>query len=169
MRDDSQPDTHGHTVDGEGTIPEDAEVVESDVSWDEGDDGPEPDGPSPLDNHVPREYALGASEAEFVARFKREVPERAEYFDTVPEIVGWVTEQHHFDDTVGIEIPDHVPTLDEVREWANGVYVRGTLRHRENDHYMENIGDEWHIARTHTMEVFTADIAPDVGITAQYD
>lgn len=128
-----------------------------------------PYGPSPLDNHVPREYALGISEGEFMRRFRSAVPERGDYFDSAPEVIEWVTKQHHFDGVEDIKIPDYVPTLQEVREWAGEVYVRGTLRHRENDHYMENLGDEWHVARTHTMDVFTADITPDVAITARVD
>lgn len=68
MRDDSQPDTHGHTVDGEGTIPEDAEVVESDVSWGEGDDEPEPGGPSwRLSEEPPELRPDGRGEAPCVA------------------------------------------------------------------------------------------------------
>lgn len=130
-----------------------------------------PYGPSPLDNHVPREYGFGVSASEFMATFHSEVPERAEHFESPPEVLDWVAKQRAFDDVEDIEIPEHVPvpTWDEIREWAGEVYVRGTLRHRENDHYLENVGDEWHIARTHSIEVHTADITPDVALTARVD
>lgn len=128
-----------------------------------------PYGGSPLENHVPREYAFGVTADELLRRFDEAVPERAGDFETVPELVEWLHQQRRFDDTEDIEIPDYVPTYDDLREWAEEVYVRGTLRHRENDHYMKSIGEEWHVARTHSLDVYTLDITPDAPVTARYD
>jgi len=37
------------------------------------------------------------------------------------------------------------------------VLIRGTLRHRDDDHYVENVGEDWHRALTHDMDVYTGD------------
>lgn len=108
-----------------------------------------PYGPSPLGNHVPREYAFAVSDAEFMdrARSEAEIPSS---IDSPPELIEWANRQ--------IKKPheDKIRWAD-VRSWADEMLVKGTLRHRENDHFVENLGDVWHTAETHDIEVYTGD------------
>lgn len=53
--------------------------------------------------------------------------------------------------------PDHIPEWDAIREIADEIFVRGTLRHRDRDHYVEHLEDQWHEAQTHDVDVFTGD------------
>jgi hypothetical protein len=45
----------------------------------------------------------------------------------------------------------------DVRTWADDVLVRGSIHHRDGDHPVEDVGEDWHIAETHNLEVYTAD------------
>jgi hypothetical protein len=116
-----------------------------------------PFGSSPLENHVPTEYALGVSEPEFVDRFFEMCPQLEEHVETAKEAFARVEQAYQIASLEDVELETDIPTFDEVRELAEPIYVRGTLRHRENDHYMESIGDDWHVAVTHDVDVFTAE------------
>lgn len=111
-----------------------------------------PYGPSPLGNHVPREYGFTATDAEFVESVREIAPTIPSSVETPPEIVEWLNRQH-----AKAATPAAVPSWEAVQEVAGEVLVRGTLRHREDEHYVENIGEEWHVAKTHDMDVYTAD------------
>lgn len=121
---------------------------------------------SPLENHVPTEYALGITEDEFMKRFDELCPERAGYFDSAPAVFEWIRKQNTLAGKDWCEVPDWLPSDGRIRRLAEPIYVRGTLRHRENDHYMERIGDEWHSAVTHDVDVFTIDTGSMTDSTA---
>lgn len=114
-----------------------------------------PYGPSPLGNHVPREYAFTVSDGEFMRRFRDAVPEAPASLETPPEVIEWTCRQ-----LAKAYTPDWVPRWPDIRAYAGDIIVRGTVRHRDDDHYVENLGDDWHLADTHDVEVYTAD---DVG------
>lgn len=115
-----------------------------------------PYGPSPLGNHVPREYAFTVSDSEFMQKFSEAASAPASV-ETPPEALDWLYRQlrkSHSRD---------VPGWTEVRRWGGDVIVRGTIRHRDNDHFVENLGETWHRAETHDVEVYTGDeIATDI-------
>lgn len=111
-----------------------------------------PYGPSPLGNHVPREYAFTATDSEFLERFRSNVDRAPSTIQTVPEVLEWTYRQVQKDPT-----PEWAPQWPEIREWAGDVLVKGTIRHRDDDHFVENVGDVWHRAVTHRIEVYTAD------------
>lgn len=114
-----------------------------------------PFGPSPLDNHVPTEYGLAVSEDVFMEQFRDLAPKAPGSIETPPEVFEWVHQQRAFDDRV--EPPEHVPEWSDLQDIAGEIFVRGTLRHRENDHYVEQIGEQWHEAQTHNFDVYTGD------------
>lgn len=107
-----------------------------------------PFGPSPLDSHVPTQWGMSASEPQFMSR-AREAVDLPASVNTVPEVIDWSVRQINKDDS---ELRWH-----HVREWAGDILVRGTLRHRNGDHPVEDIGVEWHIAEAHNIECYTAD------------
>jgi len=111
-----------------------------------------PFGPGPLDNHVPREYGFTVTDSEFLEAFEEIAPALPSTIDSVPEVMEWFTRQ----DRKPFEI-DGVPTWSELQECAGDILIRGTLRHRDDDHFVENVGENWHRALTHDMDVFTAD------------
>jgi len=112
----------------------------------------EPYGPSPLGNHVPREYAFTVTDSAFMDRFTDSVDNVPSSVQSVPEALEWSYRQIQKDPT-----PDWAPHWPEIREWAGDVLVRGTSRHRDDDHFVENCGETWHRAVTHRIEVYTAD------------
>jgi len=111
-----------------------------------------PFGPSPLANHVPREWGMTAPASEFMAGVQERVDELPGSITTPPEVVEWVHRQHQ-----RVPTPEYVPEWDELQDLAGEILVRGTLRHRENDHFVESLGETWHVAETHDMDVYTAD------------
>lgn len=115
-----------------------------------------PYGPSPLGNHVPREYAFTVSDHKFMEQFHTQA-DAPETVSTPPEAIDWAARQQqkpHIDDA---------PTWTDIRELAGDVLVRGTVRHRDNDHFVENLGEVWHKAQTHDVEVYTGDeVATDI-------
>lgn len=111
-----------------------------------------PFGASPLANHVPREWGMTVPADDFMNRVRERVDELPSSITTPPEVVKWVHRQHQ-----RVPTPEYVPEWDEVQDLAGEILVRGTLRHRENDHFVENLGETWHVAETHDMDVYTAD------------
>jgi hypothetical protein len=113
-----------------------------------------PYGPSPLGNHVPRDYAFTATEDEFMQGFRESVDSAPRSIQTVPEAIQWSFRQQNKDPSVR---PDDAPSWADIREWAGDVLVKGTIKHRDDDHFVENCGETWHKAITHRVEVYTAD------------
>ena len=111
-----------------------------------------PYGPSPLGNHVPREWGMTVSDDVFMTTMRDRVEGLPGSIETPPEVIEWVHRQHQ-----RVPIPDYAPEWDVVQDAAGDLLVRGTLRHRENDHYTESLSDDWHTAITHDMDVYTAD------------
>lgn len=114
----------------------------------------QPYGPSPLGNHVPQTYAFTEPADAIVAAFHEHTASAPASIDSVPELLQWTwrQQQKHPD----VQPPD-VPEWADIRAWGGEVLVRGSIRHRENDHYVEQLGDRWFRALTHRMEVYTAD------------
>lgn len=104
-----------------------------------------PFGPSPLGNHVPREWAMSVTDTVFVDRAHDAGAPASR--TTPPEVFEWATRQVRRD-----ELEWHT-----VRQWADDILVRGTVRHRDHDHPVEKLGEQWHAAETHDFEVYTAD------------
>lgn len=112
---------------------------------------------SPLESHVPTEFGFGVEDDVLANWFESQYPDVVNEGDSLQDIFSRVQKATEIEELSGLEANYERPTFGEIREAANGVFIRGTLRHRENDHYMERIGDEWELARTHDMEVYTAD------------
>lgn len=111
-----------------------------------------PYGASPLGNHVPREYAFTVSDSTFMRKFNENVSSAPSSITTVPEVIEWTWRQ-----TKKPYPPEDAPNWADIRAWAENVLVRGTIRHRDNDHFVENVGEIWHEAQTHDVEVYTGD------------
>lgn len=108
--------------------------------------GSRPYGGSPLDNHVPREWKTHVGDLEFVIRVKRHLE--------IEDIFEPSTPQEVFDAMLDGEIDTDALDYATARELAEGIYVRGTIRHRENEHRMEKT-DVWKQPSTHDFEVVT--------------
>jgi len=131
-----------------------------------------PFGESPLINHVPREYALGVSAETFVERFKDACPSLASWVETPEDAFQKLRQASQMGESDEIELLTPIISEQELYELAQGVYVRGTLRHRSNEHYMENVGEEWKLAVTHDVDVWTVDsfdLTNDSSSTVRYD
>jgi hypothetical protein len=124
-----------------------------------------PYGGSPMESHVPRDWATGVPDDVFLERVESH-DEVDREFDSPQDVFNWV-EEHRIPDTTEEWIPaDEAPWNDEIgdlthlfeelRELADGIFVRGSFRHRDNEHYMEKVED-WHRAETHEWEVITTD------------
>jgi hypothetical protein len=113
-----------------------------------------PYGPSPLGNHVPREYAFTEPADRLMDRFREKVGSAPSSIQTPPEVIKWSWRQQNKEPSVR---PDDAPEWADIRAWAGDVLVRGTIRHRDDDHFVEDVGEQWHIAVTHRVEVYTAD------------
>jgi len=111
-----------------------------------------PYGASPLGNHVPREYAFTVTDNDFMRCFEDEVDAAPGSIQTPPEAVKWTWRQ------IKKPIPtDFAPDWADIREWGGNVLVRGTIRHRDDDHFIENCEERWHLAVTHDVKVYTGD------------
>jgi len=111
-----------------------------------------PYGPSPLGNHVPREYAFTRDNSAFLSDFHDNVASAPSSIQSVPEAIDWTWRQ-----TKKETPPEDAPKWADIRAWAGDVLVKGTIRHRDNDHYIEDCGNVWHKAVTHRVEVYTSD------------
>lgn len=117
-----------------------------------------PFGPSPLGNHIPRKYGFTVSDETFVDRFHDEFPRAPESIRAVPEVMRWT-----FKERLKEPAPDDGPTWADVQDIGGDVLVRGTIRHTDDDHFLQRLGDQWHRALTHDVEVYTGDqIATDI-------
>lgn len=114
--------------------------------------GQRPYGGSPLDNHVPRDWRTVVDDETFMQRFQREfaVPFGDISFRTPQDCVDILHTNEHI-----IERDDPYATVQEI---ADGIEVRGTIRHREQDHKMSQV-DDWRRATTHDWEVVTVEDA----------
>lgn len=116
--------------------------------------GERPYGGSPLENHVPCEWRTGVAGNEFTQAVKEHLRSQGwEAEDTWD--IGY-TPQDIFDAMHEGEIPADDLDYETARGLAEGVYVRGSLRHRESDHQMVMV-EEWRQARTHEEEVIVLD------------
>jgi len=109
---------------------------------------------SPLGNHVPRDYAFTSSADAFMQSFNDNVESAPSTLNSVPEVIEWSFRQQNKPADIR---PDDAPKWADIREWAGDVLVKGTIKHRDDDHFVENCGDVWHKAVTHRVEVYTAD------------
>lgn len=123
-----------------------------------------PYGPSPLGNHVPREYAFTESADRFMKYFHTNVNSAPASIATPPEAIKWSWRQQNKEPSVR---PDDAPSWADIRSWAGDILVKGTIRHRDDDHFVENVGEQWHEAVTHRVEVYTSDAIGD-GVHLDY-
>lgn len=151
----SDPDVDAPPRQGEWWFLEDVGQPESDVF--KGDVGSRPYGPSPLDNHIPRDYALGVTANEFLTRVQGRLPSLE--VETVPQVFEEVFGRGYLPTDIG----DATVTERDLRELCDGIYVRGTVRHRYDEHYMLRLSDAWHRAETHTIDVYTPDAEEILG------
>lgn len=111
-------------------------------------------GGSPLGNHVPRDWRAMVDDETFVGRFQRAFPELftgGEEVESPQDCLDLLWERE--DDIV----VDTDTIYERVRnDVAGGVQVRGTIRHRENEHEMAAV-DSWSRATTHEWDVVTVD------------
>lgn len=113
--------------------------------------GSRPYGGSPLDSHVPREWKTHVHDAEFTSRVSLHLADQGVDTEDLSPIY---TPQDVFDAMNDGEIDTDDLSYEKARELAEGVYIRGTIRHRDNEHRMEKT-DEWHQPTTHDYEVIT--------------
>lgn len=117
--------------------------------------GSRPYGASPLDSHIPTEWASLVSDRVFLDRFDQVAAYRPDLNGIDPETPQEAVEaiREHLidnDDFEGYGWFDMLTTM------AGAVCVRGTFRHRRNEHYMETV-EGWHRAYTHDYDVLVAD------------
>ena len=117
--------------------------------------GAKPYGPSPMENHVARQYGFGLPEPELLEALSRVASDGrcGAVFDDVPgcfeairegELVrgrNWSGRFRNFEWTA---VPDA----------SEGLFVRGSVRHRRNEHSMLSLGDAWHRAVCHDRTVY---------------
>jgi len=116
--------------------------------------GEKPYGVSPLQSHVPRDYAFGVREEEVFDRMRRVCPFLAEEIDELDELLYQVSNnmlQWGYASSEGL-----VSLRELVEQVFDGVYVRGTVRHRDGEHGMVSLGEQWHRALTHGRDVYSA-------------
>lgn len=112
-----------------------------------------PYGPSPLENHVPRDWKTRADDGTFVRRVAQAVGEDMTGDDP---LVSWQDTPADVFDKIRLGRLGRELTHEEARELAGGVAVRGSVRHRRGEHRMETL-DDWHQAVTHDREVISID------------
>lgn len=120
-----------------------------------GDLGAKPYGPSPMESHVAREYGFGLPRErllEALSYFASD-GECGRVFEQLPacfesirqqELVRGRTWSGRFTDFQW----EHIP------EVCNGLFVRGSVRHRGCEHDMLSLGDTWHRVYTHDVTVY---------------
>lgn len=101
---------------------------------------------SPLDSHIPRDWRTEVSQIEFKSRIRDRIGDSDKILDTLG--IAWNPQ-----DVVDAIYDDRLDlTMEDVREAAGGIYVRGSVRHRENEHRMTAFED-WRTATTHDQDV----------------
>lgn len=106
---------------------------------------------SPLDNHIPRDWKTAVDDDTFVGRFFKYKGGHSGFdaHSTPQDVVDYIFERED-------QYDDEMEVYDDIREMAEGIYVRGTLRHRDNEHEMSR-AEEWRKATTHDWDVMTQD------------
>lgn len=111
---------------------------------------------SPLESHVPRDWRASVDDETFIGRFRGAFPELftdGEEVSSPQDCLDLLWEREG-----DLAIPED-EMYERVRsDVAEGIQVRGTVRHRENDHEMAAV-DEWRAATTHDWEALTLDDA----------
>ena len=114
-----------------------------------------PYGPSPLENHVAREYGFGLTQDRLLEELSLYASdgECDQVFDRAPRCFDSIRNQ---DLVWGRRWSGRFQDFEWDRIWdvCNGIYVRGTVRHRDREHYMLSLGESWHAAYTHDVTVY---------------
>lgn len=114
-----------------------------------------PYGPSPMENHVAREYGFGLPEPDLLRALSRVASDSRckAVFDDIPgcfeairdgELVRGRNWSGRFRNFEWAEVP----------EACKGLFVRGSVRHRRNEHSMLSLGDSWHRTVCHNRTVY---------------
>jgi hypothetical protein len=104
-----------------------------------------PYGASPLDSHIPREWATGVPDMRFMGR----VHDRFSTPDGVrspQDVFEWLDD---------VDASDQM--VETVRGLADGLFVKGSFRHEDNEHFIETVEGGWHRAETHEWDVMTVE------------
>lgn len=124
-----------------------------------------PYGGSPLESHVPRDWATGVEDGVFLERARGAFDDLPVDVETPQGVFDWLhaedpdPEDGEFDFLTSEQeaLSEEIDAMYETaRELADGIYVRGSFRHRDGEHYMETV-DGWRRAETHEWDVITTD------------
>lgn len=117
-----------------------------------------PYGASPLNGHVPRDWKTAVPDLEFVRRVVYDLvgDQAASTSELAGVGISWQDSPQEIIEKIDTGRIDM--TFERARELAGGVYVRGSIRHRRQEHQMETL-DEWHQAVTHDHDVISIDDA----------
>lgn len=119
-----------------------------------GELGMKPYGYSPMDTHVAREYGFGLEHDELLRELSLYVSdgECDQVFDSVPRCFDSIRNRDIvWEGEWGGRFPEF--DWDRIVSICEGIYARGTVRHRDREHYMLSLGDNWHQAFTHDTTV----------------
>lgn len=137
---------------GEWWFVETNEGPEFDVS---GELGSKPYGPSPLENHVVTGYGFGLEREQVLRELSLYASdgECDQVFDRIPQCFDSIRNQTL---VWGRTWSGRFREFDwhRISDVCNGVFVRGTVRHRDREHYMLSLGERWHTAYTHNKTVY---------------
>lgn len=117
--------------------------------------GSRPYGASPLDSHIPTEWSTLVRDELFLDRFGQVAAYRPDLADVDPETPQDAVEaiREHLIDN---DDYDGYGWFEMLTMMAGAVCVRGSFRHRRNEHFSEHVED-WHRAYTHDYDVLVAD------------
>lgn len=115
-----------------------------------------PFGNSPLGSHVPSEWATAVSDDHFLQAVKNALEDEA--WD--PELWEPETPQDAVD-LIASDVKLTNLTMADIRDLADGIYVRGSIRHRLNEHEV-TVVEDWHRAESHNVEVVTDESGHDI-------
>lgn len=117
-----------------------------------GELGQKPYGPSPMENHVAREYGFGLPRTKLLQKLSLHATDgrSKNKLNRVPRCFRDLQRQH--DRQWSSKLSGFA--WEEVPDVCGGLYVRGSVRHRDTEHYMVSLGESWHRAYTHDTTVY---------------
>jgi hypothetical protein len=118
-----------------------------------------PFGGSPLDSHIPREWRTAVADDVFVQRFVLEFGDELDVSDVeTPQDAVDLLYEHEggLKGEAAMATSPLAAPYATARELAESIYVRGSFRHRDNEHRMEMV-EEWRRVTTHEWDVMTQD------------
>lgn len=120
-----------------------------------GELGVKPFGYSPMDTHVAKEYGFGLKRDELLRELSLYISdgECKQVFDNVPRCFDSIRNRDIlWEGNWSGRFPEF--DWDRIESICEGIYVRGTVRHRNREHYMLDLEDNWYQAFTHDATVY---------------